>query len=224
MGATIRAAMFTGLLIALLAVVGAATLVGGGLALLSRRSSPALPDADRRQLGDGHGDAEARLLERPINAVRINDIIQYQTRDFLVEGVVEYDEDGHKWRAARLVDGKDERWLLIGLERGGAVSLRLVEVDPDIHLSGYPPEQLIVAGQTFRQESRGTATARAHGDAGPLPGAAETTPAESVLRCRWWRYETAGSQVLVVEQWGGLFRALRGEMISAHDLEMMPGS
>jgi hypothetical protein len=30
-----------------------------------------------------------------------------------------------------------------------------------------------------------------------------------VLRCRWWRYQAAGPDTILVEQWGGDFRTLR---------------
>jgi hypothetical protein len=61
------------------------------------------------------------------------------------------------------------------------------------------------------------------GDAGVLPGIRELSP-ESVSRCRWWRYEAAGRDCLVVEQWSGAFRALRGATLDAADLELIPGS
>lgn len=213
--------MFTGLIIALLAVVGAGVVVWGGVQLLSQRSDRALGAGDRKLLGDG--SAGPPQLERTVRDVRVGDIIQHGGADFLVEGVVEYDEDGHKWRGARLVDGRVERWLLVGLERGGAVSLRLLQEDTDVHITGYPSEKIVVGGTTFTQEKRGTATARVVGDAGKLPITPDQSP-DSVLRCRWWRYETAGAGALVVEQWGGLYRVLSGEVVKHDDLEMMPGS
>ena len=212
--------MFTGLIIALFAIVGAGAVVWGGMNALAKRADRQLPDGERKRLGDGSGTPQ---LERTIRDVRVGDIVQHETSDFLVEGVVEYDEDGHKWRGARLVDGRDERWLLVGLERGGAVSLRLLREAGDIHISGYPPEKLIANGTSFSQEMRGTATAKISGDAGKLPDTDGSGP-DSVLRCRWWRYETAGNQALVVEQWGGLYRVLHGETINNSDVELMPGS
>jgi len=212
--------MFTGLIIALLAVVGAGAVVWGGVHVLSTRSDRALEGGDRKLLGDGSG---SEPMERTIKDVRVGDIVQHGTADYLVEGVVEYDEDGHRWRGARLVDGREERWLLVGLERGGAVSLRLLREDPSVDVSGYPPEKLVVNGASFTQQKRGTATAKVTGDAGALPVTEAASP-DSVLRCRWWRYETAGSKALVVEQWGGLYRVLSGEVVRHGDLELMPGS
>jgi len=212
--------MFTGLIIALLAVVGAGAVVWGGLNVLAHRTDRQLPDGGRKQLTDGSAQG---LLERTIRDVRVGDIIQHGGADYLVEGVVAYDEDGHTWRGARLVDGRNVKWLLIGLERGGAVSLRMLAEDHDTHISGYPPANLIAGGTSFSQEMRGTANATVAGDAGSLPGT-NASGTDSVMRCRWWRYETAGNQALVVEQWGGMYRVLRGEMLRSDDLELMPGS
>jgi hypothetical protein len=213
--------MFTGLIIALLAIVGAATVVSGGLVVLARRSERNLTAAgERRRLADGkHTPAS----ERSVAEVRVGDIVQREGRDFLVEGVAEYDEDGHRWRAARLVDGRDEAWLVVGLERGGSASLRWLVEDSAIDLAGYPPDQLTVGGIAFSQRGRGTAAVRIAGDTGAL-SAAKRESDDSVVRCRWWRYEAAGTAALVVEQWGTLFRSLRGTSLRADDVELIPGS
>ncbi len=222
MGVIFASVVFTGLVIALLAIVGGAVVVGGGMIALSRRAERALPSGndDLKLLGDGRAPD---LVERGFKDIRVGDVVQYEARDWLVEGVIEYDEDGHRWRGARLVDGSDEGWLLVGLERGGSARLRLMKEDPEVHITGYPPEKLVTRGATFTQETRGTATARVTGDAGDLPGTDEAGP-DSVLRCRWWRYETPGQKALVVEQWGGLYRVLSGDILKNIDIELMPGS
>ena len=221
-GAIFVPRMFTGLVIALLAIVGGAVVVGGGMIALSKRADRALPGSDDelRLLGDGR---TPDLVERGFKDLRVGDVVQYETRDWLVEGVIEYDEDGHRWRGGRLVDGKDEAWLVVGLERGGSARLRLMREDPDVHITGYPPDKLVTHGTTFTQETRGTATAKVTGEAGDFPGADDNAP-DSVLRCRWWRYETPGRKALVVEQWGGLYRVLSGDLLKTSDLELMPGS
>jgi hypothetical protein len=213
--------VFTGLIIALLAIVGAATVVSGGLVVLARRTERQLAASDeRRRLTDGRGEA---ALERGVEDVRVGDIVQRNGRDYLVEGVAEYDEDGHRWRAARLIDGRDENWLMVGLERGGNATLRWLSEDPSIDVAGYPPERITAAGIAFAQRGRGTATVRIAGDTGALASARTETP-DSVLRCRWWRYEAAGTGALVVEQWGTLFRALRGTSLRSDEVELIPAS
>jgi hypothetical protein len=212
--------MFTALLIAILVVAGAATVVGGGLILSSRRQR-ALAGSDHKLLTDGgSGDPQ---LERTLRDLRVGDIVQHSGIDFLVEGVIAYDEDGHRWVSGRLVDGDDVRWLIVGMERVGEGGMKLVVEDSSIQMSGYPPESLTSGGTRFSLEKRGTATAKLDGDAGGLGGADKLAP-ESVLRCRWWRYGSAGDSCLIVEQWGGDYRALTGSRISNSDLEMMPGS
>jgi hypothetical protein len=210
--------MFTGLLIALLAIVGAGIVVYGGVAALSRRPDTRLPGGSNRLLGDGRDGVERGLAD-----IRVGDVIQREATDYLVEGVIHYDEDGHRWRAARLVDGRDVAWLLVGQERGGAVTIRLMREDTSITIDGYPPEQLSNDEHTFSQERRGTATTKISGDAGQLPGTDSTT-GETVLRCRWWRYETAGPATLIIEQWGSVYRVLVGQTLKPDDVELIPGS
>ena len=211
--------MFTALLIAILIVAGAATVVGGGLVLAAQR---------RKALGSGEAVGQLtsgtpRLLERTVRNLRPGDIIQRDGRDYLVEGTVSFDEDGHRWVAGRLVDADTELWLVVGMERAGSASMRLMELDRGVEVSGYPPEALDAGGTRYALAKRGTATARMSGDVAGLGGADPSRP-ESVVRCRWWRYEAAGAGSLIVEQWGGDFRVLRGSEITDADLEMIPGS
>jgi hypothetical protein len=211
--------MFTALLIAILIVAGAATVVGGGLVLAAQR---------RRGIGEGDRpmqltDGGTTLVERTLSELRVGDVVQHEGRDFLVEGTIHYDEDGHRWVAGRLVDGAEIRWLVVGMERVGAGSLRLLASDEGLEISGYPPEAIVHAGHRFVLEKRGTATVKTAGEAGVPPPDRSLAP-ESVVRCRWWRYETAGRDCLVVEQWSGAFRALRGVTVVDTEIELIPGS
>lgn len=220
------AAMFTGLLIALL-IIGSATVAGAGVlyAAQKRKQLPGTThgsgSTDAKLLTDGTGN----LIERGVRDVRVGDVIQYTGRDYLVEGVVEYDEDGHRWRGARMVDGKEEHWIIAGMERlGGGDNLRLVHRDAELELSGYPPESLTVGDTRFALDKRGTATARFRGELGKLPGKRGDPKLDTVERCRWWRYESAGDATLIVEQWSGEYRVLRGTRVGDGVLEMIPGS
>jgi hypothetical protein len=213
--------MFTALLIAILIVAGAATVVGGGLVwsaqrrrALERGATPA------RQIGSG--DA-ARLLERGVRDMRPGDIVQHAGRDWVVEGVLHYDEDGHRWLAGRIVDIADTRWMVVGMDRAGSSAVRVMQPDTEIDVGGYPPETLESGGKRYPLERRGTATVKVTGDAGVVPGSKDLAP-ESVLRCRWWRYQAAGPDCILVEQWGGDFRVLRGAAVPEDDVDLMPGS
>ena len=213
--------MFTALLIAILIVTGAATVVGGGLVLAAARRRELEGGPERKQLpAPGQSPSSG---ERDFTDLRVGDIVQYEGEDYLVEGVLAFDEDGHRWRGARLTDGNNSRWLYVGMERMGSASKRFLDIDENLELSGFPPESIVIGKSRYTLEKRGTATAKVSGDVGSLPGVSGLGP-ESVFRCRWWRYEGAGSITLVLEEWSGEFRALRGVELGTEDIEMMPGS
>ena len=193
------------LLIMLLAVLS----TGYFIYRVNRAQKPALPAPE----------SGAGLLERTVRDVRTNDVIQHDGKDYLVEGVIQYDEDGHTWRCARMVDGGLVRWLLVGLERGGILTTRILE-PVAMEVSGYPPETLSRGGVGYKLDKRGTATATFQGDITGLPGAAEG----GSLRCRWWKYQAAGEKVLLVEQWGDFFRVLAGDTIKPDDVDLLGAS
>ncbi|MFH0901861.1 MAG: DUF4178 domain-containing protein [Pseudomonadota bacterium] len=173
--------------------------------------------------GQGNSDPSPLLLERTVLEARPNDIVQHDGRDMLVEGTITYEEDGRSFRAARLVDGSNEQWLIVGLDRGTRESGRLLRVASDLALAGYPPEQLVHGGVPFRLTRRGTATATLSGS---IPGlsAAGTDSAISSVRCRYWDYDGAEGQSLFVEQWSDSYRAMVGRRISLDVLGFLPGS
>lgn len=211
--------MFTTFLIAILIFAGAVTALGGGVALLQRRKRLGQSDP-QKSLPGSSGPA---LLERGIGDLRINDVVLYDGRDFLVEGRIAYEEAGHRWSMSRMVDGRDTYWLLDGLERSGTGSRCLLKTTDAIRLSEYPPNVLFVDEQRYTFAKRGTATAKLRGNTGSLGG---TGGDGSGLahRCRFWTYDAPGTGVLLVEQWGDDYRVLVGHGVSDGDLDMMPGS
>jgi hypothetical protein len=220
--------VFTALLIALLIVAGATTVVGGGIVWQhQRRKALERAGGEPRLLGSGsgaEGGGAARLLERGPADMRPGDIVQHLGRDWLVEGVIHYDEDGHRWVAGRLVDVSEERWLVAGMDRAGTAALLLLEVDRAVEVGSYPPEAIWAGDRRYNLDRRGTATVKVEGDAGGLPAPRDVGRPQSVLRCRWWRYSGAGDARLVVEQWGSDFRALRGTSLAEGEVDLMPGS
>ena len=140
--------MLTGLLIAIL-IIGTATAVGGGFvyAVSKRKQLGTGSGSDAPQLTDGRGN----LIVRDMTELRVGDIIQYAGIDYLVEGVVAYDEDGHKWSAGRIVDGRDIHWLVVGMERvGSKSSMRLMQHDPSFANDGYPSETMHKDGVRYQ--------------------------------------------------------------------------
>ena len=219
--------MFVGLVLALLIVAGAATVIGGSY-VLTRNRQQQLSESETPLLPGAEGEP---FLERTIRDLRVGDIVQHHQKDFLVEGVVAYDEDGHRWSTARLVDGRDVRWLFAGFERGAyQASLYLTTVEEKPGFDGYPPQVVFVGDVRFQLQKRGTASAKFQGDVGSM-GMAKTTAhgtntslGGNVERCRWWRYDGDGDAILIVEQWNDIFRTLRGKSIPEAALEFIPGS
>jgi len=206
------------ILLVLLTVVGAATAVG--IAVNDRRKQVGAGSTPKA-LPAGNGD---RLLERTVRDVRVNDVLVMDGKDFLCEGVVGYDEDGHRWSGARLVDNQDVKWLIAGIERAGSGALRLMAQDESQQIAGYPPEAIVIGEGRYVLDKRGTATCRLDGEVGSLGDLKKDRPSGHVERCRWWLYNAPGEDTLLVEQWGSDYRVLRGKKVGEGTIDLMPGS
>jgi Domain of unknown function (DUF4178) len=205
------------IVLVLLTVLGGATAMG--IAFGDRRRK-ALPSGGTHALPGGGGD---RLLERTLRDLRVNDVVTMDGRDFLCEGLVAYDEDGHRWSGGRLVDGTDSKWLVMGLERTGSGTPRLMTTD-STQISGYPPEAMVIGDVRYTLDKRGTATCKLSGDVGGLGGLKKDRPENHVERCRWWLYSAPGDDSMIIEQWGDDFRVLRGKKVDGGTIDMIPGS
>jgi hypothetical protein len=204
-------------LLVLLTVIGGAAAVG--IAANERRK--ALPGGGAPAQLQAAGD---KLLERTVRDLRVDDVLTIDGSDFLVEGMINYDEDGHRWTAARVVDGKDVRWLVVGIERAGAGSMRLLTQDDTTQISGYPPEVLVIGEVRYALDKRGAATCALHGDLGALGALKKDRPDGHVERARWWLYSAPGDDTLLLEQWGADYRVLRGKKVGEGTMELIPGS
>jgi Domain of unknown function (DUF4178) len=184
----------------------------------------------RKTLSSGGGSQRAlpaggdKLVERTVRDLRVDDVLTIDGKDFICEGAISYDEDGHRWVAGRCVDGADVRWVMVGLERTGSSASRLLTQDEQTQIAGYPPEALVVGETRFALDKRGTATCSLKGDVGPLGGLTKDRPEGHTERCRWWLYSAPGDDTLVVEQWGADYRVLRGKKVGDATIELMPGS
>ncbi len=207
------------LIIAVLLVTGGAAAMGGMYLAEKRRRALKAGTTHALPAGDS-----GNLLERTLRDLRVNDVVTIDAKDYLVEGVMSYDEDGHRWSAGRLVDGSKVIWLMIGIERVGASPLRLLEQDAETEISGYPPEAMVVGTTRYQLDRRGTATCKLAGELGTLTGVKDKRPDNHVERCRWWLYDAAGDDTMVLEQWGGEYRVLRGKKAAAETIDLIPGS
>src|SRR4051812_47710633 len=113
----------------------------------------------RKSLPGGGGPAALpsgeRGVERTVRELRVDDVLTIDGKDFLVEGLINYDEDGHRWLGGRVADGADVRWLVIGIERAGSGTLRLLAQDDATQISGYPPEVLVIGELRYALDKRG---------------------------------------------------------------------
>ncbi|HEY0477836.1 MAG TPA: DUF4178 domain-containing protein [Kofleriaceae bacterium] len=203
-------------LLVLLTVIGGVAAVG--IAAGERRKSLAAgPKAALPAGGD-------KLVERGVRDLRVDDVLTIDGKDFLVEGLIHYDEDGHRWLGARVVDGRDVKWLVIGIERAGTGAMRLLVQDEATQISGYPPEVLVLGEVRYALDKRGAATCALHGDLGALGALKKDRPDGHVERARWWLYSAPGDDTLLLEQWGGDYRVLVGNKVGDGTIELIPGS
>jgi hypothetical protein len=203
------------ILLVVLTVVGGVAAVG----VAKGASKKALPPGGQAALPPGE-----RNLERTVRDLRVNDVLTIDGKDFICEGSINYDEDGHRWIGGRCVDAADVRWVVVGLERAGSSTTRLLTQDEATQVSGYPPEAIVVGEVRYALDKRGTATCTLRGDLGALGGLSKDRPEGHTERCRWWLYNAPGDDTLVVEQWGSDYRVLRGKKVGDATIELMPGS
>jgi hypothetical protein len=206
-------------LLVLITVLGGVTALG--IAVSDRRKQLGGGASRPKALPSGTGD---KLLERTIADLRVDDVLTMDSKDFLCEGVVQYDEDGHRWMAGRVVDGPDTKWLLVGIERAASTSTRLLAQDESTPIAGYPPEAIVIGEVRYVLDKRGAATCKLFGDVGGLGALKKDRPEGHVERCRWWLYSAPGEDTLLVEQWGTDYRVLRGKKIGDGTIELIPGS
>ncbi len=204
------------ILLVLLTLVGGAAAVG--IAVKDRRKQLASGGGGQKALPPGHG------VERTVRDLRVDDVLTIDHKDFLCEGLIAYDEDGHRWIAGRVVDGADTQWLVVGIERASAASTRLLTQDESQTISGYPPEAMVIGEVRYVLDKRGAATCQLNGDVGSLGGLKNDRPAGHVERCRWWLYSAPGDDTLLIEQWGADYRVLRGRKVVDGIVELIPGS
>ncbi len=205
------------LLLVLLTVIGGVAAIG--IAANERRKALSGGRAPRALPGAGD-----KLLERTVRDPRVDDVLTIDGKDFIVEGLISYDEDGHRWSGARVVDGGEVKWLVVGIERTGASSLRLLTQDEATQIAGYPPEVLVIGEVRYTLDKRGAATCTLSGELGPLGALKKDRPDGHVERARWWLYAAPGDDTLLLEQWGADYRVLRGKKIGEGTIELIPGS
>jgi hypothetical protein len=205
------------ILLVLLTVLGGAAWVG----IAANAKRKALAGGGSLRMLPSLGD---KLLERTVRDLRVDDVLTIDGKDYLCEGLIAYDEDGHRWIGGRIVDGGEVTWLVVGIDRASSSSTRLLKQDESTPISGYPPEAIVIGEVRYALDKRGTATCQLFGDVGGLGALKKDRPEGHVERCRWWLYGAPGDDTLLVEQWGSDYRLLRGKKVGDAMVELIPGS
>ncbi|MBA2541846.1 MAG: DUF4178 domain-containing protein [Deltaproteobacteria bacterium] len=203
------------ILLVVISVLG----VTAGVGVMMRNQKKLPAKSDPKLLGAG-----GMFVERTVRDLRVDDVLTMDGKDFLCEGLISYDEDGHKWVSGRVVDEGVVHWLLMGIERAASSSTRMLQQDDSTPITGYPPEAIVIGEIRYVLDKRGAATCQLFGDVGPLGALKKDRPAGHVERCRWWLYGAPGEDTLLVEQWGSDYRVLRGKKIVDGTVELIPGS
>ncbi|WP_017663235.1 DUF4178 domain-containing protein [Baaleninema simplex] len=151
-------------------------------------------------------------LNRTLFTLQIGDIVQFEDRDWVVEGKLTYDDDGFVWLEYMVQDGDDIRWLSVSEDDTIEVSW-LESIADDLEISGKPPKTLEYGGETFTRVESGKANMS-------RMGTIQKRKAES---CRYYDYEGDGDRVLSVENWDGDIEVSVGYSIRPSQLSLLPG-
>jgi len=193
-----------------LVLVFLALIVGGAVVYMRGR---------KRQAGAGRAPASelpAAPAPEPIGgvevrALKVSDVVNYEGRDYIVEGTLRFDQGGFRWQEHRLVDGPDSLWLSVEDDEGLEVvvweRLRGSALEPG-------PGTIEHGGVSYELDERGRADFTSEGTTGaPGGGQAEFADyANAAQRLSFERYGSDGGWEISV-----------GQAISEHALDIYPG-
>ena len=149
------------------------------------------------------GGVEAR-------AMKLGDVVNYESRDWIVEGTLRFEQGGFRWAEHRLVDGSDSLWLSVeddeGLELVVWSRLRGSELEPG-------PGTLEHGGVAYELDEKGRANYTSEGVTGASGGG----------KAEFADYMD-GDQRLSFERYGddGGWEISVGVVISEHALDIYP--
>jgi hypothetical protein len=143
--------------------------------------------------------------------VRLRDIVSYQGRDLVVEGLLTYHVGGVSHRLARLVDGDTVRWLEPLTDDMDDRTLLFEEIT-GLDVGTPPPSTIMHGGHSYLPRLGGPATVEMAGRIPDRTGAS----------CELWRYRAAGDRYLQIERWPDRTVTLAGESVHKDMLEVLP--
>ena len=185
-------------------------LIVGAVVVFMRGRSNATAAGPPPPAGLGRAPAAEPIGGADVRALKVGDVVSYESRDWIVEGTLRFDQGGFRWDEHRLVDGADSLWLSVeddeGLEIAVWQRLRGAALEPG-------PGKLEHEGVTFELDERGRADFTSEGVTG-APGGGKAEFAD-YLR---------GEQRLSFERYGddGGWEISSGRIVSEHVLDIYP--
>ena len=143
--------------------------------------------------------------------LRLRDIVSYQGKDFVVEGLLTYHLAGKIYRLGRLVDGDTVRWLEPITDDMDDRVLLFEEIT-GLDVGSPPPSTIVYESASYLPRLTGLATVEA---SGRVPDRAGAT-------CDVWRYRAAGDRFLQIERWPDRTLTLAGESVHKDMIEVLP--
>jgi hypothetical protein len=144
--------------------------------------------------------------------LRPRDVVSYQGRDWIVEGVCTYKIAGKSYPLARAVEGGEVRFIEPLLDDADDRILMLHEIH-DLQMSTPPPSSLAYKGRSYLPRLSGAASCEITG----------TFPGRTAGNCEIWRYRAAGDLYLQIERWPDRVVTLAGESVNKGMLDVLPG-
>jgi hypothetical protein len=178
-------------------------------------ASYALWHKAKKDESQARAEEQKRLMppaERTPTTIQVGDVVQHLGRDFVVEGVVTFSEEGRGARFYRMFDDGKERFLYA---RGGSADpLLLAPAMVNSELDGSePPERLEHAGGSYQKSARAQAQAVVVGQFGARSPNAKV---------RVFEYVGAGPLRLLIVDWGRDVEVFAGERLSPASLDILP--
>ena len=143
--------------------------------------------------------------------LRPRDVISYQGKDYVTEGILTYKLAGKAHRFARAVDGDDVLWVEPLAEDVDDRLLLFHEVK-DLPVGTPPPPTISYKGVSYLPRISGIATVEIEGMVTGRTGSS----------CELYRYRGAGDVFLQIEAWTTGTFVLAGESVHKDMVEIYP--
>jgi hypothetical protein len=143
--------------------------------------------------------------------LRLRDIVGYQGKDYVVEGLLTYRLAGKVYKLARVVDGDTVRWIEPLTEDSDDRVLCLDEL-AGIGVGAPPPPTVSYQGRSYLPRLSGQATVEVSG----------RVPDRVAGTCELWRFRAAGDLYLQIERWPDRTVTLHGESVHKDMIDVLP--